>query len=80
MSSINNFTRSRLPQTPNMMDWNQPGEEASPCDIIVYSHSPSWVHAAVRGIESLSMMHWRNTLIKYVVLNNLEFSSFERRS
>ena len=69
MSSINNFTRSRPSQTRNMMDWNQPGEEASPCGIIVYSHRPSWVHAAVRGIESLSMLHWRNPLMKSVVLN-----------
>ena len=80
MPSMNSFTRSRPLQTPNIIDWNQPGEEASPCAITVHSHSPSWVHTAVRGIKSLSMAHWNNPLTKSVVLNTLEFPSSERRS
>ena len=36
MSSMNSFTCSRPLQTRNMMDWNQPGEEASSCDITVH--------------------------------------------
>ena len=33
MLSMNSFTRSRPSQTGNMMDWNEPEEEASPCGI-----------------------------------------------
>ena len=74
------FTRSRPSRTRNMIDWNHPGEEENPCGITVHSHSPSWVHAAVRGIKSLLMAHWKNPLIKSVVLNTLEFPISERRS
>ena len=80
MSLMNSFTRSRPSQTRNMIDWNHPGDEVSPCDITVRSHSPSWGHTAVRGIESLSMAHWNNPLIKSVVLKTLEFPSSERIS
>ena len=81
MSSMNSFTRSRPSRTRNMIDWNHPGEEANLCDLTVHSHSPSWVHTAVRGIETLSMARWKNLLIKQpVVLNTLEFPSSERRS
>ena len=80
MSPMNSFTRSRPSQTRNVVDWNQLGEEASPCGITVHSHSPSWLHAAVREIESLSMAHWKSPLTKSVVLNTLEFPNSERRS
>ena len=67
-------------ETSKMMNSNQPGEEASPCGITVHSHSPSWLHTAVRGIESLSRAHWNKPLTKCVVLNILESPSSERRS
>ena len=54
------FTSFEAFATRYMMDWNQPEDEASPCGITVHFHSPSWVHTAVRGIESLSMAHWNN--------------------
>ena len=63
-----------------MIDWNHPGEEASPCGITVHSHSPSWVHTAVRGIESLFDGASEDSTDQSVVLNTLEFPSPEKRS